>query len=595
MRGRTFVLLLLTLLLAVPVASWLAIRSLDGGYWRGLVADRVMAATGRKLTIAGPAAISWSLAPTVVVDEVALANAPGAASPTLVKVGRLELRLHLSSLLGGHLEIDRLFLRDVELDLERDAGGIGNWHLRSTAPPQGEAAGEEGGSFPIVREAVLEGGSIRYRSRNSKEIATIAIKRGRLDRVGADEAARVDVSGSLDGVPASLQGRLAKVEDLLSGALEEADLGDLRFKLGNTTLSGSANLNWAPGQTILRADLTSKRLDLATFLNPKGTAAGKVPERPEGALDILTALDADVRVRAGTLLVAGHEMKNVDATSKLRSGRLEIAPLTLELFGSPLRGTLLLDGSSNPDQVALQAAADALDVGRLLAGFGVTQLIDGRGDLRLQLRGRGQSPQAWRAGSEGWVRFLMNNGRMRTQLVDQLAGGLRQLLGALAGGGTGDGAAIRCAALNVPVAKGVAHPDLVLDTDFTTLVAHGTVDLGRDRLDLVLSPQAKSLDLNLAVPVTVRGPIAEPSFGLDEGDAARRLVSLLGSVVFPPAAIGAFVDFGSAKSNGCLALAANPKQPAPAAEPSVGDAVDVIKDTVEGAGQQLLDLLTPSR
>ena len=72
MRGRTFVLLLLTLLLTVPVAGWLAIRSLDGGNWRGLVADRVLAATGRKLTIAGPAAVSWSLAPTVTVEEVAL-------------------------------------------------------------------------------------------------------------------------------------------------------------------------------------------------------------------------------------------------------------------------------------------------------------------------------------------------------------------------------------------------------------------------------------------------------------------------------------------------------------------------------------------
>ena len=93
-------------------------------------------------TIAGPAAVSWSLAPTVTVEEVALTNAPGAASPTLVKVGRLEFRLRLRALLGGNLEIDRLSLRDVVLDLERDAGGIGNWHLRSTAPVQGKVAGE---------------------------------------------------------------------------------------------------------------------------------------------------------------------------------------------------------------------------------------------------------------------------------------------------------------------------------------------------------------------------------------------------------------------------------------------------------------------
>ncbi len=93
MRGRTFGILLLMLLLAVPVVGWLAIRSIDGGYWRGLVAGRVEAATGRKLTVAGPSTVSWSMSPTLSVEQVALANAPGAASPTMVKVGRLELQL----------------------------------------------------------------------------------------------------------------------------------------------------------------------------------------------------------------------------------------------------------------------------------------------------------------------------------------------------------------------------------------------------------------------------------------------------------------------------------------------------------------------
>ena len=128
-------------------------------------------------------------------------------------------------------------------------------------------------------------------------------------------------------------------------------------------------------------------------------------------------------------------MNRVEASAKLRSGRLEVAPLTFELFGSPVRGTLLLDGGSEPDRWPWTPLPMGSEVGQLLAGLGVMQLIDGHGDLRLQLRGRGQTPQAWRAGSEGYVRFLMNDGRMRTQLVDQLAGGLRQLLGSLAGGG----------------------------------------------------------------------------------------------------------------------------------------------------------------
>lgn len=78
-----------------------------------------------------------------------------------------------------------------------------------------------------------------------------------------------------------------------------------------------------------------------------------------------------------------------------------MAPLAFELFGSPVRGMLLLDGGSEPDEVALEAAADGLEVGQLLAGLGVMQLIDGRGDLRLQLRSRGRTPQAWRTSSGG--------------------------------------------------------------------------------------------------------------------------------------------------------------------------------------------------
>ena len=62
----------------------------------------------------------------------------------------------------------------------------------------------------------------------------------------------------------------------------------------------------------------------------------------------------------------------------------------------------------------------------------------------------------------------------------------------------------------------------------------------------------------MALPVTIRGPLDQPSYGIDETDAARRLVSLLGSAIFPPAALGAFVDFGSAKGNDCLTAAASP-------------------------------------
>ena len=100
MRRRTFFLLLLMLLLAVPVVGLVAVHSVDGGYWRGLIADRVEASTGRKLNLGGPFAFTWSLSPTLSLEAVSLANAPGAATPNMLRIGRIEVQLRLWSLLG---------------------------------------------------------------------------------------------------------------------------------------------------------------------------------------------------------------------------------------------------------------------------------------------------------------------------------------------------------------------------------------------------------------------------------------------------------------------------------------------------------------
>jgi AsmA protein len=135
---------------------------------------------------------------------------------------------------------------------------------------------------------------------------------------------------------------------------------------------------------------------------------------------------------------------------------------------------------------------------------------------------------------------------------------VRQILGTLLTGRAADVTRLRCLALAMPAAKGVARPHLILDSEYSTLVGTGTVDLGREVLDLTLVPHARAVDLNVALPVTVRGPLTGPSFGLDEADAARRIASLVGAAVFPPAIIGAFADLGSAPANPCLKLAADP-------------------------------------
>src|SRR5471032_1645191 len=56
-------------------------------------------ATGRTMTIAGRIGIEFSLVPTVVMEDVSLANPPGFSRPDMVKVARVEVSLALMPLL----------------------------------------------------------------------------------------------------------------------------------------------------------------------------------------------------------------------------------------------------------------------------------------------------------------------------------------------------------------------------------------------------------------------------------------------------------------------------------------------------------------
>ena len=184
---------------------------------------------------------------------------------------------------------------------------------------------------------MIEHAIIRYRG-GLGEITEIMVEHGRLDGLAAETSARLEIVGTLDGIPMGLSGNLASVGEVLMGDVAQADLRDLRFRLGDDVLTGAANLNWAPEQSMLHADLASGRLELATFLDLQGTIPDNWAAGTQGTLDALTSLDADVRLRVAALLVHGFEVKGVKAEGRLRTGRLTMEPLSFEFAGSPVHG-----------------------------------------------------------------------------------------------------------------------------------------------------------------------------------------------------------------------------------------------------------------
>src|SRR4051794_28519599 len=203
MRKRTFVFLVPLIVLAIPLAGVLGLWAIDGNFWRGVVSRHVGSATGRKLEIIGLLTIDWGFSPTITLAGVKLANAPWAATPTMLELERLGLQVRLLPLLAGSLEIDRLTLTGRTLELGTAADGKQDWDLAGTAASADPAAAEAE-PIPNVQLAALTDGIIRYRSNAGGAVTTAQIAHGRLSGAAPGAAADVVLAGELDGVATGL-------------------------------------------------------------------------------------------------------------------------------------------------------------------------------------------------------------------------------------------------------------------------------------------------------------------------------------------------------------------------------------------------------
>ncbi|MBI3127834.1 MAG: AsmA family protein [Candidatus Tectomicrobia bacterium] len=452
-----------------------------------------------------------------------------------------------------------------------------------------------GGTFPLDIQASLAGVEAQVKG----EIGNLQKMSGVRLAVSASAASLAALKPIAGEMAASL-GKLSFSAEVKGGPdIFQAD--NLKLALGGTDLAGKAGVNLKGAKPLITAELASKRAVLADFLGaPEGGKAagggqkksaarkGKVFPNDPLPLDALGLLDADVRYTAGEVVAPGATLREVAARLVLRGGKLSVQPFTAKVAGGEAAGGLSLDAGTKAAAAGMKVKG--LELGALLKEAGHRDWVSGRADLAVDLKGRGASVAAIMASLNGETKFVMANGRASTAGLDYAIGGFTQVLGTLLSKGT-DKVALNCAVSDFLVRDGVATSRaLVVDSEFSTIAGEGKIDLGRETLDMKVTPRPKSATLNLSVPVNIQGTLANPKVRPDELAVARRLGGIAGIFIFPPAAIAGLGDLGSA-DNPCLKLMAAPGQP-PAKQPTsaAGKAAEELKKGVEGIGQGLKGL-----
>lgn len=428
-RRRRWPWILLAVVVALPVAGFLAVRAfVHPEALRPRLVAAVEQATGRRFTV-GDIGLGLSLRPTVELRDVALANIEGGSRPEMLTARRVEVQAALLPLLSSRVEITRVVLDQPDLLLERTPQGRANWEFRPEAAPARPAAPAQpaGGNQPLALEVGsirLEGGRLAWRDAASGTAETVEIPaleasaplagpttargtlrlRGQEVAVEATTGAVAALGGaapwpyelrlSLAGAEARARGQLAgaawtaeaeaSVPDLarLAPLLPDAPLPPLR------EIAAAARLAGTGGELTGAAAITLRigRSDLST-LRP-GLSLGRL-EVTAPRLDAPLTLAAEASVGDAPIRAAGSA-----GTPALLLGRAQ-GPLPVDLRVEAAGAAATLRGAvRDPRAIAgvdLALAAEVPDLAALgpLAGTALPAIRDLRAEARLAERSPG--------------------------------------------------------------------------------------------------------------------------------------------------------------------------------------------------------------
>ncbi len=252
--ARWLIVVLGVLVLLAGATIFAATRYFDRERITALVAEQVQRATARQIHFDGP--IGFSVLPSLALrlEGVRLANASWGTQPDMLKLRRLELVVAVWPLLHKQLQIRRVVLDGVELWLETDAKGHGNWSLPNAAPGSPAKPAESAGAAMNIdlAQAEIRDSTVTLRDGKTGRIETLGLKSVTLSADGATD--KLDAQIRLREQALSIKGTSGKIADVLGGAANfPLDL-TLALDGGSIAAKGSIGLAANAGKASLDLD-----------------------------------------------------------------------------------------------------------------------------------------------------------------------------------------------------------------------------------------------------------------------------------------------------------------------------------------------------
>ena len=305
-------------------------------------------------------------------------------------------------------------------------------------------------------------------------------------------------------------------------------------------------------------DAEIDKLDLDRYLPPppKPGSAAAVPPGPAAApvpapaatgaaadpkidLTALKGVDVDGQVRIGALKAKGLQVSSVHVGIKAHGGHLDVAPVTAALYGGTLNASA--DVVADGNRIGAKAALANVSIGPLMKDMIQKDLVDGRGNVNLDVTTAGPTVGSLRRALNGSASAALRDGAIKGVNVAAKLRDAGQLLNPSSGTeqkAASDSEETDFSELSASYAikNGIAtSSDIDAKSPLLRISGTSTVDIVQQTLDTTLQvavvgtltgqngkqlPQLRGV----TVPVRLEGPFDKLAYTIDWRSLGTQLV-----------------------------------------------------------------------
>ena len=178
----------------------------------------VKEATGRELKLDGDINLAFGFSPALVVTDITFANASWGSQPQMAKIDEFQAQVRLLPLLARDVKLRGFGLTGVDVWLETNPDGQGNWEFSVAESPPKRAGGFKATQITadIIRIKDLD---LTFRDGKSGATTQFDLTDLKLTRTADDDRLAVDLRAEYGGQPITLSGEIGLINKGRSGIL----------------------------------------------------------------------------------------------------------------------------------------------------------------------------------------------------------------------------------------------------------------------------------------------------------------------------------------------------------------------------------------